>query len=102
LRRLRVLPSAKADLVEILDYVTRKSGSVATGRRFVAALRAQCRHLAELPGILGRRRPELRPDIRSFPFRNYVIFFRYVDEDFEVVNILEGHRDFDQQFGSDD
>ena len=78
MRRLRILPSAKADLIEILDYVARESGSLGTGQRFVAALRAQCRRLAELPGTLGRPRPELRPDIRSFPFRGYVIFFRYV------------------------
>ena len=25
----------------------------------------------------------------------YVIFFRYVGDRFEVVNILEGHRDID-------
>jgi toxin ParE1/3/4 len=97
-RRLRILPSAKADLVEILEYVTRQSHSSAVGRRFVAALRDQCRHLAELPGTLGRPRPELRPDIRSFPFRGYVIFFRYVDHVLEVVNILEGHRDIDDHF----
>ena len=30
----------------------------------------------------------------SFPFRGYVIFFRYQAETFEVVNVLEGHRDF--------
>ena len=102
MRRLRVLPSAQADLLDILDYVARQSGSVAIGRRFVAALRAQCRHLAGLPGTLGRPRPELRSEIRSFPFRGYVIFFRYINEVFEVVNILEGHRDFDHHFADDE
>jgi toxin ParE1/3/4 len=53
----------------------------------------QCRKLASLPGTLGRPRPELRPDIRSFPFKGYMIFFRYKDDMFEVVNVLEGHRD---------
>ncbi len=61
---------------------------------FVNRMRQQCGKLAALPGTLGRARPELRPDIRSFPFRGYVIFFRYGTETFEVVNILEGHRDF--------
>jgi hypothetical protein len=49
--------------------------------------------LASLPGTLGRARPELRPDLRSFPYRRYMIFFRYVGDVFEVVNILEAHRD---------
>jgi plasmid stabilization system protein ParE len=58
-------------------------------------LRQQCRDLAALPGTLGRPRPELRPDIRSFPHKGYVILFRYVADTFEVANIIEGHRDIE-------
>ena len=98
MRRLVYLASARHDLVSILEYITRESGSAAVGRRFVKQLRKQCAGLAELPGTLGRARPELRPDIRSFPFKSYVIFFRYVGDTFEVVNVLEGHRDIDAHF----
>jgi toxin ParE1/3/4 len=53
---------------------------------------------------MGWARPELRSDIRSVAFKGYVIFFRYVGDRFEVVNILEGHRDilahFDEEGGS--
>jgi plasmid stabilization system protein ParE len=90
--RLVYLASARRDLLAILDYITRESGSLATGRRFTEELRGQCAKLAALPGTLGQR-PELRPDIRSFAFGSYVIFFRYDGDRFEVVNILEGHRD---------
>ena len=98
MRRLVYLASARRDFVSIFDYITRESGSTAIGRRFVEQLRKQCGKLAELPGTLGRARPELRPDIRSFPFKGYVIFFRYVGDTFEVVNVLEGHRDIDAHF----
>jgi len=37
--------------------------------------------------------------MRSFPYKGYVIFFRYVADRFEVVNILEGHRDIEAFFG---
>jgi toxin ParE1/3/4 len=47
---------------------------------------------------LGRARPELRPDIRSFAFKGHVIFFRYAPGVLEVVNILEGHRDIEGHF----
>lgn len=50
---------------------------------------------------MGRPRPELRPDMRSYAFRGYVIFFRYFGEVFEVVNILEEHRDIDSHFAQD-
>ena len=96
MRRLRYLPAAQRDLLDILTFVARQSGSLALAQDFVARLRRQCRHLAHLPGTLGRARPELRPDIRSFPFGNYVIFFRYLDDAFEVVNILEGHKDIER------
>jgi toxin ParE1/3/4 len=101
LPRLKILPSAQADLVDILEYITRQSGSLVIGRQFVGALRRQCRELALLAGTLGRARPELRSDIRSFPFDSYVIFFRYIDDTFEVVNIIERHRDIEALFKQD-
>lgn len=83
-----------------MKYITRESGSLVIGRRFVGELRQKCRSLAGLPGTIGRARPELRPDIRSTAFKGYVIFFRYVGDHFEVVNIIEGHRDIDALLSS--
>jgi plasmid stabilization system protein ParE len=92
-RGLIYLVAARRDLVEIFDFITRESGSLAIGRRFTDALRYQWSKLAALPGTLGRARPALRPDVRSFAHRGYVIFFRYQEGAFEVVRSLEGHRD---------
>ncbi len=101
MRRLVYLASARRDFAAILDHIARESGSATVARRFVEALRQQCRRLASLPGTLGRARPELRPDIRSFAFRNYVILFRYENNTFEVVNVIEGHRDLIAYFRDD-
>lgn len=98
MRQLRILPSALADLVTIFEYITRQSGSMVIGRRFVGALRQKCRELATLPGMMGRARPELRVEIRTHVFQGYVIFFRYEEDLFEVVNIIEGHRDIEALF----
>jgi toxin ParE1/3/4 len=92
-RRAIFLASVQGDLARILRYIARMSGSVSVAQRFVGELRAYCHRLAALPGTLGRARPEIRPDLRSVPHKSYVIFFRYVGDRFEVVNILEGHRD---------
>lgn len=100
--RLVYLPAAQRDLISILAYITRDSGSLATGKRFIGQLRQHCAKLAGLPGTFGRTRPELRADIRSVPFKGYVIFFRYAGDAFEVVNILEGHRDIDAHFNDVD
>ena len=42
---------------------------------------------------MGRPRPELGHEIRSYPFGNYLIFFRYAENRFEVIRIIERHRD---------
>ena len=96
--RLRWLPSARGDLYRIIEYIARESKSTPTGRRFAAVLKDKCANLASLRATLGVARPELGIDIRSLPFRGYVIFFRYRGGYFEVINIIEGHRDFDAYF----
>lgn len=99
LRRLDYLDTAKYDLTIILRYIARESASLPAAQQFVGLLRQKCRHLAGLPGQMGRPRPELGTDFRSFAFRGYVIFFRYTDETMEIINIFEGHRDIDTYFG---
>ncbi len=91
--RLVYLASARDDLLSILTHLARESGSTAIALGFVQSLRSKCRALAALPGTMGRPRPELQPDLSSFAFRDYVIFFRYRGDLLEVVAILEGHRD---------
>jgi toxin ParE1/3/4 len=97
-RQATFLAPVRADLLAIMTYIADASGSVATGESFVRKLRTHCHKLAALEGTIGRGRPELRPDIRSLPYGNYVIFFRYAADRFEVVNILEGHRDVEAYF----
>jgi toxin ParE1/3/4 len=96
--KLRYTAAARDDLVEIAVYITRESGHPATARSFTQFLRQRCTELAASPLQLGRLRPELGVDIRSFAVGNYVIFFRYVGDILEVINILEGHRDIDAFF----
>ena len=101
MRKLVYLSSANRDILDILDRITRESGSLAVGLKFTNSIKSQCKKLASLSGTLGRSRPELRPDIRSFAFKNYIIFFRYLDNTFEIVNILEGHRDLESFYSKD-
>ncbi|MBI1868288.1 MAG: type II toxin-antitoxin system RelE/ParE family toxin [Methylocystis sp.] len=98
MRRATFLASVRADFLAILTYIADASGSVVVAETFVRKLRAQCHKLAAINGTIGRARPELRVDIRSFPYKNYVIFFRYVANRFEVVNILERHMDIEAYF----
>ncbi|WP_246725401.1 type II toxin-antitoxin system RelE/ParE family toxin [Beijerinckia sp. L45] len=56
--------------------------------------------------MLGRSRPELRPDFRSVAFETYLIFFRYRDgatprDVLEVIRVLHGARDIEALFDRD-
>jgi toxin ParE1/3/4 len=97
-RRLVYLQAARRDLLGILEHIARDARDIEAGLRFTAILRQQCAKLAALPGTLGTARPELRPDLRSFPCKGYVIFFRYRDDALEVVAVLHGHRDIGAHF----
>ena len=98
MRRVLLLENARDDLAAIGDYIERASGSRRIAARFVRELNNYCRYMGSLPGTLGRARPDLHSDIRAAPYKNYMIFFRYVGDTVEIVNVIEGHRDIKALF----
>ena len=93
MRRLDFLDSAKDNISDIEDYVSAVAGHDDVGRALAGKIVAKCQHLASLPGLLGRARPELEDGLRCIPLGNYLIFFRYRPDTFEVVNVLHSSRD---------
>ena len=92
--------SAQRNLSDLRAYLNRSSGNTSISRKFILRIRAYCDHLASLPFEMGRDCSELAPNLRSATFEGYVIFFRYEGERFEVVNIVEGHRDMPEYFSA--
>jgi toxin ParE1/3/4 len=70
---LHLTPRANSDLLEIWAYIADDNERAADS--FIDQLREAMHKLGEHPE-LGRRRDELAPGIRSFPFRRYVVFYR--------------------------
>ena len=101
MKRATFLASVETDLVDIFTTLAEASGSLSVARGYVRRLRDHCHHLAGLPGQMGRARPELMETMRSAAFGNYVIFFRYTNGRFVVVNILYGRRDIEAFFADD-
>jgi toxin ParE1/3/4 len=90
-------PLAEADLDQIWDYIAEDSPERASN--FLRKLYAKMQTLAANPNI-GRKRNELLPGLRSFPYGNYVIFYLSIENGIEVVRVLQGSRDIEQVFQS--
>lgn len=102
MRRLIYRDAALNDIADIIDYLCDVGASEATAEAFTDRLRERCRKLANLPGTMGRSRLELGSGVRSQPYKGYILFFRYLNNNLVVLRILEGHRDIEARFGDDD
>jgi toxin ParE1/3/4 len=103
--RIVYLTSALRDLAKIANDFATASQSLEVALTFTEKLTDYCEHLAELPGLLGRARHELRPEYRSVAYGSYVIFFRHVDaeaprEIMEIIHVVHGARDMEAFFHS--
>ena len=47
---------------------------------------------------MGRKRPELGHELRSFVIKNYVIFYDPIPDGIFVVRVLHGARDIENIF----
>jgi toxin ParE1/3/4 len=87
--RIVVAPLAQADIDEIWDYIARDS--LANADRFVDQIVQRFALLADNPR-LGSRRDDLRPGLRRFGYRGYLIYYRIVRGGIEVVRVVHGAR----------
>ena len=91
--RVEDSPDAKADLREIWDFVSEDSQFQAD--RLTDKFRVKFEHLAKW-NTIGRPRPELGKECRSYPFGKYSFYFRPLEDGIEVIRVLHSARDLDQ------
>jgi len=95
LSRVRKTVLAETDLADIWFYIALDNPDAADG--LIDKIEQQSGLLARNPK-LGRVRPELMEDLRSFPIGNYVVFYRPEPEGIEIVRVVHGARDVPGQF----
>jgi toxin ParE1/3/4 len=88
-------PRARSDFSDILDYKSESDPD--SGLDFVTRLQLTCDQLAQMPGM-GRKRDDLARGLRSFPVEKYLIFYRPVKDDIEIVRVLHGSRNIEKIF----
>jgi len=47
---------------------------------------------------MGRSRPGIKPDLPGFSVPPCILLYRIVDDTTEIVNIIQGSRDFEALF----
>jgi toxin ParE1/3/4 len=97
--RVLVRAAARTDIDGISDYIARDNIDIAL--RFYDAAEQAFRLLATYPNAGARRlsqHPDLE-DVRSWPiagFRKYIIFYRSVAADIEIIRVLHGAREVER------
>ncbi len=88
----RLLPEAEADLELIGDYIAQDSP--VNARRFIDRLTLKFASLARNSNI-GRSRPDIRPELRSFPYGAYIILYRATATGVDIVRVVHAARNID-------
>lgn len=90
----RLTRRAERDLDEIAAYIA------VDNPRAASLLLQRTEELFDSLSVapkIGRLRPEIAPDLRSFAEGNYVIFYRSVEDGIVVSRILHGARNLPNQ-----
>lgn len=89
---------AALDILDVWDHIA--DDDMVAADRWVDSLDAAFNRLATQP-MMGRARPELASDLRSFPFRRYVIYYLPLLDGIDVVRVLHSARDIDGLVGDE-
>lgn len=88
--------AAASDLKDIHDYIFTENPVAAD--KLLDDLQQSCEGLARYPRI-GVSRDDLQPGIRLIVVRKlYVVFYRIIDPEVEIVRIVNGQRDYSKLF----
>ncbi len=96
MRIARRTNAAESDLEEIAFYIGVAEHSPATADRIIDELIDKCDEIARLSEStkLGATSPEIGNEVRLFPFKRWVILFRYEAHGIDVLRIADGKQDY--------
>jgi toxin ParE1/3/4 len=89
---------SQKEIDDIADYTLANWGE-AQADRYIAALYDRFAWLAGQP-LLGKKRDDLSPDVRSFRQGSHVVFYRSIKGGIEIVGIVHASADFEAYFDS--
>ncbi|MEX0717605.1 MAG: type II toxin-antitoxin system RelE/ParE family toxin [Planctomycetaceae bacterium] len=99
MRRPLYTLQSQRDLDRILRHVSRDDPAAAL--RLIERIRRACRRLADSPD-LGIRHDEVVEELRIWPVRRYLVFYRPHPAGIEVLRIIHGARDWERLLDDSD
>ena len=94
-RRTELSDFAKSDIEEIWLYLSEINQ--ASADKLIKEMLQKFRMLAENPK-LGKSRDEILLELRSFPFKKYIIFYLLTDYGIEIFRIVHSARNIEGLF----
>ena len=95
MKNLRITIAASQDLDKISDHFLAQS--IDAGDRFVTVFNQKCTHLARYPYI-GKSYAHIRTGLRGLLLMNYIIFYRVIGDDVEILRVVNGYRNLQDVF----
>jgi toxin ParE1/3/4 len=90
MKSIRFSTEANHDIEEVSNYIFDLNPVAA--HHFLDALDETCELLSEHP-LIGRLRPALGENLRSFPVGNFLVFYTPASDGIDVVRVVYGGRD---------
>jgi len=91
---MRVILSREAieDLVAIGEHISEFNPGRAAS--FLAELQIKCFELSSAPFAYERLVHRTNPEIRRRPYGNYLIFYRVIDSNIDILHVLHGAQNY--------
>ncbi len=90
-----LMAPAQDDLDDIWSYIA--ADNTAAADKTIVRLLEKFDMLARQP-LIGEACPELKPDLRNFPVRPYVIYYQVHAGDVVILRVLHGSQETRRQF----
>jgi len=91
--RVVITDAARADLIEIGEFI--RPHNPKRAESFVDELLDRCEALADMPRAFPLVPRYEHYGIRRYVYRDYLIFYRVLENLVEVIHILHGARDYE-------
>lgn len=93
--KLVILPAARADLIDIGDFIALDNRLRAVS--FVAEIEAKIMEVGERPGSF-QKRDDLHKGLRHARHGRYLIFFIETGDEVQIVRVIQGARNLPRLF----